>query len=397
MTDRKAYTVDSLDGDPFALMMAILTFIRAHEESELKGRRVRAAWDNKRRRAVEEGTPLTKRTPGWLVVGANGKYRLDPRRAGIVRRIFRMALSGVGQHAIAEKLNREKVKPFSAHRWHRSYVKKLLENPAVIGRLIAHRVEYLNGRKVRKPVVEVEGLFPSVISLADWTRVQEMRDTGKSGSRSRSAPKGEAPLQNILAGIARCPKCEGTMTRVSKGPTGGYPYLICAKAKAGAGCDYKSVRMESVEDALHQNFDYLLGTIPTGDEDVDDRLQQIDTALLAMSEQASNVTAAIAERGVTGALGDRLARLEQAIGELEAEQKEILAKLQDSPLLNLKIDELDRELSAPKPDRRRVNALLRQMARAVIVDYRYGSLVFQWKHGGESRVTYAWPAEPASL
>ncbi len=128
----------------------------------LKGRRVRAAWDNKRKLAIENGTPLTKRTPSWLFLGANGKLRLDPRKAAIVRRIFDMTLAGVGQHAIAETFNKEKLKPLNgAAYWHRSTVKKTLENPAAVGRLIAHRVEYEGGRKVRKPVVEVDESLPA--------------------------------------------------------------------------------------------------------------------------------------------------------------------------------------------------------------------------------------------
>jgi DNA invertase Pin-like site-specific DNA recombinase len=401
LSDGKRYTEESLDEDPISLIMSILTFVRAHEESALKGRRVRAAWENKRKRAVEEGTPLTKRTPAWLILGPNGKLKLHPKRSAVVRRIFEMSLAGMGQHAIAEKLNREGLAVFNdAAHWHRSYVKKILENPATVGRLIAHRVEYEGGRKVRKPVVEVEGHFPAAITPEQWKRVQEMKDVGSSvGGKSRPAPKGaSAPLMNVLAGLARCPKCDGTMTRVSKGPKkGGYPYLVCTRAKAGAGCEYKAVRMETVEAGLYDHFDYLLGTIPTGDPHLDGKLEQLDTALSEAHEQAARVTEAIAQRGLTGALGDRLTTLERAIAELEAEQAATQAIIEDAPLLDLKVTELHKALSARQPDRRKVNALLRQMARAVVVDYTEGRLAFQWKHGGESRVVYAWPTEPDTL
>lgn len=394
-TDGKAYTEQTLDEDPMALTMVLLTFIRAHEESQLKGRRVRAAWDNKRQRAVAEGTPLTKRTPAWLVLGANGKLRLHPKRAAIVARIFKMAAKGMGQHAIAQALNREKIAAFNSDMWHRSYVKKLLANPATMGRLVAHRIEYTNNRKVRTPVVEVDGHFPAAVTASLWQRVQEMKDTGaSSGTRARPAPMGQAAVKNMLAGLARCPLCLGTMTRVNKGPDGGFVYLICAKAKAGAGCFYKAVRLAGVEDAIKEHWSYLLGTAPSGDDEADRRLEQVDEGLSMLAEQAARVTEAISLRGLTGTLGDRLQSIEADMSELEAERKALLAKIEDAPLLTMKIEELEKVISVEKPDNQRVNALLRQMVRSVVVDYNYGSLIFDWRHGGESRVTYAWADQP---
>ncbi len=391
LSDGKQYTEKSLDEDPVSLLMSILTFVRAHEESALKGRRVRAAWENKRNEAVQNGTPLTKRTPTWLILGANGKLRLDPKKAAVVRRIFDMTLKGVGQHAIAETFNREQVKTFNgAAYWHRSTVKKTLENPAAVGRLIAHRVEYEDGRKVRKPVVEVENHFPAVVPRETWRRVHDMR-----GHASQPAPKGPSALQNVLAGLARCPFCSGAMTRVVKGPTtskkAGSPYLVCAKAKAGAGCQYKAVKMDSVESGLHDSWSGLLGTMPIGDESIDMRLQELENGLDAAQESAQRVTEAIAQRGMTGTLGDRLQAIEQEIREIERERDALISKIEGAPLLDMKVAELDKEIAKTTPDRRRVNALLRQMVNAVVIDYVSGNLIFEWKHGGESHVLYAIP------
>lgn len=389
LSDGKQYTEKSLDEDPVSLLMSILTFVRAHEESALKGRRVRAAWENKRKQAVENGTPLTKRTPSWLILGANKKLRLDPKKAAIVRRIFDMTLKGTGQHAIAETFNREKVKTLNgAVYWHRSTIKKTLENPAAVGRLIAHRVEYEGGRKVRKPVVQVDNHFPPVITSETWQRVQDMR-----GQATRPSPKGRSALQNVLSGLARCPLCGGSMTRVSKGSRSksGQPYLVCAKAKAGAGCEYKAVRMDNIEAALQEDWSFLLGTIPTGDDSIDTRLQELEAGLDAAQEQAQRITQAIAQRGMTGALGDRLQAIEEIIREIEKEQAGLIAKIEDTPLLGMKVAELEKEVAKAVPDRQRVNALLRQMVRAVTVDYGNGRLIFEWRHGGETSVVFAMP------
>jgi DNA invertase Pin-like site-specific DNA recombinase len=68
LTDGKAYTADSLDQDQMSLMWALMVSIRAHEESSMKGRRMRAAWEGKRAKAVSEGKPITATCPGWLAL-----------------------------------------------------------------------------------------------------------------------------------------------------------------------------------------------------------------------------------------------------------------------------------------------------------------------------------------
>jgi DNA invertase Pin-like site-specific DNA recombinase len=64
LNDGKAYTEASLNDDPVSLLMALLTFIRANEESATKSRRLKEAWKQKRKAAADR--PLTARAPAWL-------------------------------------------------------------------------------------------------------------------------------------------------------------------------------------------------------------------------------------------------------------------------------------------------------------------------------------------
>jgi hypothetical protein len=41
----------------------------------------------------------------------------------------------------------------------------------------------------------------------------------------------------------------------------------------------------------------------------------------------------------------------------------------------------------------KANAVLRQLLAGVTVDYRTGSLVLLWRHGGDTQVQYAMPTE----
>lgn len=67
LQDGQEYSRERMTAEPWALMAAFMVAVRAHEESKTKGRRVAAAWAEKRRR-VRDGTDpmLTGRAPPWL-------------------------------------------------------------------------------------------------------------------------------------------------------------------------------------------------------------------------------------------------------------------------------------------------------------------------------------------
>jgi DNA invertase Pin-like site-specific DNA recombinase len=109
----RAYTKEALDSDPMSLLMAILTFVRANEESAIKASRLQAAWVAKRANAAEK--PLTAVCPAWLRLDCD-RFVVIEDRAEVVRRVFTEAAAGKGQHAIAEGLNRDGVPTFGRFR-----------------------------------------------------------------------------------------------------------------------------------------------------------------------------------------------------------------------------------------------------------------------------------------
>lgn len=141
LLDGRKYDRVSLDSDPMSLLLSILTFMRAHEESATKASRLKAAWSEKRENAVKHGKPMTGACPAWLSLDpSTGMFREIPERVEVVRRIFRMTLEGIGQHSIAQALNREGIPPFGrAVHWHRSYISKILDSSAVQGVFIPRK------------------------------------------------------------------------------------------------------------------------------------------------------------------------------------------------------------------------------------------------------------------
>ncbi len=400
LSDGKQYTEESLDADPMALIMSILIFARANEESTTKARRLKAAWENKRKSVGKK--PLTARTPAWITL-TNGKLVADPRKAAVVRRVFSMAAKGIGQEAIARKLNADGVRTFGkAKHWQKSYVAKLIGNPAVVGDLVPHVIDYTSGRKTRKPLEPVPGYFPPVIDRDTFNALQRppVALTGSAdGSLNGTTRRPKGMIRNMLAGLARCPVCGGTMTRVMKGNgvKGGRPKLVCAKAKAGGGCQYRAVDLGRVEEAILDNLDYLLGSMPSGSRGLDKAISDTETALSVLRDQAAELAEEIASGNRSEAVRVKLATIEAEIGTLEEREKLLLGRAAEASPASLgkRMEEVEVAAKALRrgDDRSRLNTALRGLWAGVTVDWRRGEVIVTWRHGGESRATYAMPIE----
>ncbi|ESZ50707.1 recombinase family protein [Mesorhizobium sp. RSR565B] len=392
LDDGRVYTEAVLDDDPTALMVALLVAARANEESAKKGRRVGEAWANKRRNAATK--PLSALCPGWLRLREDETgFDLVPERAEVVRRVFDMTLAGRGQHAIAEAFNREGVPMFGrGSHWHRSYIKKMLADASTIGAFTPHRVETVGGKKRRIPTETVEGYFPAVVDHEVFERVNAL-------SSGRSVREGSSAMANILAGLAKCPKCGATMTRVNKGgKKGGRPYLVCTTAKAGAGCEYRQVRIEDVEAAIIDKAGWLNASLPATEGALQMELEGANNLDMAVSDEIENVVAAIGQTGHSPALLDRLRQNEAAREDIRRTIAGLERRIADTLTNRVQVTAAQFVDATEAEEPRNValiNATLRQLFSKVEVDWPSGHLVFHWKHapGETTGVMYAWPRE----
>lgn len=396
VSDGKVYSRETLAADNgLGLMIALMVSIRANEESATKGKRVAAAWAEKRRRVrAGQSAVLTARAPSWLKRQGDG-WQIDEGKADTIRRIFALTLAGEGEHKIAERFNREAVPVFERGRiWHRSSVAKVLRNRAVIGELVPGRISYADGKRRRVTEDPIAGAFPPIISEADWLAVRSLKDGHAPAVRGRGA---KAPLSNMLAGLARCPVCASAMTRVSKGSTAkvGRPKLVCTKAKAGAGCVYHGVPVQIVHDALSRNAGWIVDSIPAGGAEAELdaqalRLQNnIDGTVEHMADLADALEASPSKAGAV-----RLARLEAELGTLQAELEAVEERraVVDGGLVRARAARLysllaDYDGGPLEP----INAAMRILFESVTVEYRRGTLIFAWRHGGTSPLPYSLP------
>jgi DNA invertase Pin-like site-specific DNA recombinase len=387
LNDERQYSLETID-DPIDLLVTVMTFMRANEESATKSRRLLQAWEGKRSLATTK--PLTSRVPAWLrLVPETGKIELIPERAKLIQRIFAMTLDGVGQHKIAETFNREGLKPWgSAKHWQRSYIAKILSNPAVVGTMTPHLMVHEGGSKRRKALEPLEAYYPPVVSQQTWSDVRAQQEAGRStGGRFSSAP-----ISNILARLAACPLCGRTMTRVQKGKKS-KPSLVCTAAKAGAGCLYRSVPYDRVEDAVLRGLPPRLEAsdgIDLGDG-LEQEIVNADQLVDHLKETASNLLDNLSHE-VSPALATRLRDTERDLEEAQARLQGLLERRDaaSGPLVSSRIA---RALKALQPTDGHMqpavaNAALRGIFKRAVVNWPEGTVDLEWTHGGLCVIPY---------
>lgn len=85
-------------------MLSLVIMMRAHDESLTKSRRIKAAWEAKRKRASEE--MLSAFGPSWLRLSPDRTcFVVIPERAEVIHRIDKLSVAGQGVVRIARKLS----------------------------------------------------------------------------------------------------------------------------------------------------------------------------------------------------------------------------------------------------------------------------------------------------
>jgi DNA invertase Pin-like site-specific DNA recombinase len=388
LNDGKEYTDESLEGTDF--LIAIIILMRAHEESATKAKRLAAAWVGKRERAAL-GEIQTVHAPAWLhAEGSAAKDRKDasfaliPERAAIVRRIFDMFLDGHGKQGIAKTFNKEgiptwgraRIKRSEGSQWHQTYIYKVLKSPAVTGRLVPHIEDRTATGTMRRRALEaIEGYYPRVIDEDTFTRAQTML-------AARTQTVRASKVVSLVAGLARCPLCGSTMTRVQKGERS-LPKLVCVKAIGAKGCQYHGVRVATVEEALRKEVARLVP--PPADESLGDEIKGVDEALYLVGKQIAALIDQI-EQAPSAALSKRLAAREAEAQKIEAKLGELKAKAANSGarVIAMRADRMRTSLEylAVEPGTvAEANAALRECFDSITIDYRSGELVMNWRHG----------------
>jgi hypothetical protein len=181
------------------------------------------------------------------------------------------------------------------------------------------------------------------------------------------------------------------MTRVAKGKRS-KPAYVCTRAKIGAGCEYRSVRCDAVQEALLRLLPGALRDLEGaagGDESLNEAIRtatdQVDyireRCRLLVDNLSFESSPAIARR-----LREREAELEEAQGALQklVERREAVTGLTVAARVERALEALvtpEEERSLPA-----INQALRRLFRRAIIDGQAARIELEWTHGGFCRL-----------
>lgn len=392
LLDDRVYSADSINTNPYELLISLVAMMRANEESAYKSIRLKKAWVAKRARA--RVTPLTSLCPAWLWLDQSaGKFIVCESRAETVRRIFKEALNGKGREAIAKMLNRDRVPvmsggDFSSSHWQSGAVARILKSPAVIGTLIPHTLEYLDGKRVYKALPPIAGYYPAIVDSDQFSRVQRLRTERRARQQSWSASRRQG---NTFAWLARCPLCKASM-RLIVCTQPHWRYLVCSRAFLHAGCKRRCVRYSELEDAFVDAIDDIIEACPwprpTSAATACD-MRRIDNRIRALRiDRAELVRTAARVHGRESRPMRQLKRIDEEMDALIQERTALRVAEPSLAHLNLESQLNALHLAACNfdMDRTRLNAILRTVFTSIDVDYIRHVLRLAWRHGGKTVV-----------
>lgn len=389
LIDGRVYSADSINSNPYELLISLVAMMRANEESAHKSSRLNAAWRLKRKHALVK--PLTSRCPAWLRLDpASRTFEILPHKAEVVQRIFKEASAGHGLDAIAKVLNQDRIPLMSgldlsqAH-WQSGHVARILNSRSVTGTLIPHKTEYVGGKRVFRRLQPIPGYYPAIIDEATYYGVQALRSHRPwTGGDFRI-------INNIFARLAHCHKCNGSM-RILLATKPYWRYLVCSRGYFKAGCQRRGVRYPEIEDALVDEIDAIIAACPwprTSDRSVTRRLRWVSQRLGELEKLRADHLRTIPR--VHDNRSRPLRSLDAMDAELEALKAERLELLASEPRtatmhLEQRLNELRIAAMAFDLDRRRVNMALRALFSSIIINYEQNTFTLLWHHGGRTRI-----------
>ena len=248
LADNMAYSKDKANRNFTDLIISITIMSRAHEESLTKSKRLKAAWDTKRKNLNER--KLTRRCPSWMKLNeSRSAYELIPEKIAIIRQIIDQMMSGMGKGSIAKKFNQQGIHSIGIQNenqtWYPSYITNIVSSRALIGEFQPMHV--VKGKRV--PAGDpISNYFPSAITDEEFAILQQLiKERGQKSGGNRGKY-----FSNLFTGFVKCGYCGSTMTFINKGKgaKSHTRFLVCSKSKRGAGCYYLPWTYDEFEEAF---------------------------------------------------------------------------------------------------------------------------------------------------
>lgn len=327
-SDGKQYNRERLKSNPMDLVFSLLVMIRAHEESDTKSKRVKAAlmrqikgWQD----GTYRGRIVNGKDPQWLRWNGE-RFEEIPERTAALRLALSLYRSGLGGRPVLLQL---------AERGMQLNDKGLPTAPNFYRLLQNHALYGARHMEVDDQTYALADYYPAIITPAEFSEIQAM-----IGDRTKT---GRAPkIQSVLTGMAllRCGYCGKTLAGQNVGgkrlrddglPHDGHRRIMCVGSHRvdGRACPVGgSCSIVPIENAI---IDYCSDQMNlsslTSNRDL---TTPIRNALLAaraaahtIESQLANLTAALMQADSASLPRTFMQKAQQLETELDTENKRI--------------------------------------------------------------------------
>ena len=364
---------ESLEG-PSALVV-VVEFLRANSESQQKRRRQRDSWADRRKDAREGKHIDVSRYPGWLEKTDTG-FQVVEQYADAVRKMFSLALEGMGCPRIAATLNSDKV-PFwgrSKQGWNGRLVHDILRGRSVLGEWrVCHSPD---GRDRPRQLLgdPIPGFYPVIIEESQWLMVQ----AGLDGRRQ----KGTGPAvrnRNLFSGLLTDALHGCGMYVTDSNGTPMLKSLIWQQRENMKRGTVPSVELGRLESVLAQMVMVMPQALGSGNDD-GKRLKQLSAEESAASERMRTLQARYAEgsKDTPEYVLELMDRLDVRRKQLRADIQTERLRLADRPseaagqLTSLWQLVVQAEPEEHERLRERIRGLIREVVQGVYVAVHHG-------------------------
>jgi DNA invertase Pin-like site-specific DNA recombinase len=391
---RSGVTLRSVSDDQFVISPMLIGFAaeQANKYSADLSANVMRGKDAQWERGDWIGGPIPD---GYLSDGAKG-LEIDPEREPVMRRLWALALDGYAPAPLARILNVERLRTRAGRAWSRRRVQDTLTNAVYAGQLVRWRA---TPREERKPAS-----WPAYVTPEEFEAVAKATAERDQSSDGRAAAGGRPSRRYLLATLARCGRCGGSMfartsTYRRKDGTRARDYQ-CEHYAASTGlCDFK-VSAELMDAAVLEHLpryvaaaERWLAELGDDREGARDRAQALVDAAARRLRDADTRVESLGDRfeaepdeARADALLDRLVRaradrdkVERELQSAQAEADAVRAALDGDALHGALRSLTDTLITGPSADVAAFNRRLRDHFDGFVIVPEGGPPVPLWK------------------
>ena len=351
---------------------------------------------------------------------AKGKLIIDPEAAEVVRRIFSMALSGIGAHKIARILNDEKVPSPTAYKqqhgihyhiaaknpnadlWSSPTVYQMLHNQLYVGDMVQGRhkkVSYKSEKTIWLPQsqwIVVENTHEAIIDRGTFETVQMMlKERTRSGGKGTIHPLAKKVVcgccGSYMEQTGRQPKADGTQRRYVRCRMHQRAPEVCGNKTCTDMNALENAVLERIRAYVADYFDPEKVTLPEQDDPIWQREQARRDELKRLKSEAARRRKAMQELYL-----DKVSGLIDAVQFSEMNQ----TFLEEVKKAETRIDTLETELEQQQEETGGVQTQMQRVRELAQVSYLTRELVVLLVHRiivspkdtltGEQKITIEW-------